>query len=181
MNVNIGSGHKKIEGWINIDQDPDTTPEILMDITEEFTFLENSLNFVYNEHFIEHVSFDEALNLCSKIFVSLKYGGILRIATPDLDFLCKRYLDDWQDQDWIKKCPQIHNNCLMLNSVFYNWGHKFIYNEKQLNVLLKKSGFSDIKRCVWGQSKYKELNDLETRTDSKLILEAKKEYKKCLI
>lgn len=181
MKINIGSGHKKFNGWINIDQDSKVAPELLMDVTKEFNYPENSLDFVYNEHFIEHISFEDATNLCSKIYTSLKPGGVLRIATPDLDYLCEKYLNNWKDQDWLQNRPEISNRCLMLNNVFYNWGHRFLYNEQQLSNLFVNCKFTIFTRCEFGQSNYEELRNLETRLDSKLIMEAKKDLKKWLI
>lgn len=181
MKINIGSGRKKLYGWTNIDQSPEVYPELFMDVTKEFNFPENSLDFVYNEHFIEHIYYEDAVNLCTKIYASLKPNGVLRVATPDLDFLCERYLSDWDNQDWLKTQPEISNRCLMLNNIFYGWGHRFLYNEQQLSNLFVSCGFSDISKCELGQSKYEELRNLETRLDSKLVMEAKKVLKKCLI
>ncbi len=35
-------------------------------------------------------------------------GGAMRIAMPNSDYLIERYLDDWRDQDWLKKPEYRH-------------------------------------------------------------------------
>jgi predicted SAM-dependent methyltransferase len=62
----------------------------------------------------------------------------------------------------------------MFNISFYSWGHKYIYNEEDLRNQLSKAGFRQISRCELGSSTHPELCNLETREESKLILEAVK-------
>jgi hypothetical protein len=62
----------------------------------------------------------------------------------------------------------------MLNAIFYQWGHKFIYNEEELRFLLQSSKFTLIARKTWGNSDLPILCNLERREDSKLIIEARK-------
>lgn len=105
----------------------------------------------------------------------MRTGGIIRIAMPDLNYLIERYNTDWKNQNWlswpgykfIKTRGQMINYC-------FSWGHKYLYNEEDLKNQLVETGFRKIVRCEWNKSNYTELCNLETRNDSKLIMEAEK-------
>ena len=106
----------------------------------------------------------------------LKKGGILRIATPDLDYLVRKYLNDWKNQDWLKwpEFEYIDTKGLMINISMRDWGHEYLYNEEDLRNLIIKAGFKKISKHKQNESPYSELSNRETREDSKLILEAEK-------
>lgn len=63
----------------------------------------------------------------------------------------------------------------MINISFYWWGHKYLYNEEDLKNQLTRAGFRKILRCEWNKSNHVRLCNLETRKDSRLIMEAEKE------
>jgi len=63
----------------------------------------------------------------------------------------------------------------MLNAIFYMWEHKFIHDEETLKHSMAKADFLMIERCHLGRSRHAELVKLETRPESRLILEGVKE------
>lgn len=100
----------------------------------------------------------------------------MRIAIPDLDYIIQKYNTDWKNQDWLAWTgfKFIETRGQMINISFRWWGHKYLYNEEDLRNLLIKVGFQNIIRCDWNKSNHIELAGLETRKDSKLIMEAEK-------
>lgn len=62
----------------------------------------------------------------------------------------------------------------MINVSFGWWGHKYLYNKEDLRNQLTKVGFKKIMSCERKKSNSVELCNLETRKDSKLIVEARK-------
>lgn len=64
---------------------------LFLDASEKFPFDNDVFQFVFSEHLIEHLHFEDVINLLKKSYRTLKIGGVLRIATPDLDFLHKIY------------------------------------------------------------------------------------------
>ena len=52
---------------------------------DRFDFPENTFDFIYSEHFLEHLFIDEALELLKESRRILKPGGVMRIVTPDAD------------------------------------------------------------------------------------------------
>jgi predicted SAM-dependent methyltransferase len=108
----------------------------------------------------------------------LKPGGILRIATPDLDYMVEKYTSaSWKDQDWIEtyNYQWIQTRAEMLNVCFREWGHQYLYDAEELERRLREVGFGKILRQEWNVSMCAELANRETRKDSKLIIEAVKQ------
>lgn len=176
LKLNVGCGKVKLSSWVNIDIEPDA--DLVMDVRKGLPFDDNSVDFIYNEHFLEHFTFEEGERILREFRRCLKKQGLLRIALPDLDYVVYQYNNpDWRNQDWLS-WPEyrfIETKGRMINISFRWWGHRYLYNEEDLRNQLIKAGFQKIIRCEWNKSNYPELSDLETRKDSKLIMEAEKE------
>jgi predicted SAM-dependent methyltransferase len=174
LKLNVGCGKVKFQNWINIDIDP--SADLVIDVSKTLPFNENSVEFLYNEHFIEHLKYEDGKKSIIEFYRILKKGGVIRIATPDLDYITKKYFEDWKNQDWLSwpEYQFIKTKGQMINISLRWWGHKYIYNEEDLTNLLKNAGFMDIIREKKDVSNYQELTNLETRKDSILVLEAKK-------
>ncbi|KAF5045937.1 hypothetical protein DSECCO2_476050 [anaerobic digester metagenome] len=174
IKLNVGCGTVKFPGWINIDIIP--AADLILDVRKKLPFENNSVDMIYSEHFIEHITFNKGKKTVTEFCRVLKEDGVLRIATPDLDHLIEKYCKNWKDQDWLS-WPEhefIQTRGQMINISFRWWGHQYLYNEEDLTKLLKEAGFKEIKRCKLNKSKYEDLRSRETRKDSKLVLEAVK-------
>jgi predicted SAM-dependent methyltransferase len=176
LKLHVGCGKVKFPGWVNIDIEPGAA-DLIIDVRKGLPFDDESVDYIYNEHFIEHLTYEECEKVLQEFWRVLKKGGVLRIATPDLDYIIDRYINNWRDQEWLTwpEYSFIKTRGEMLNISFRWWGHKYLYNEEDLRNQLKKANFKKIVRCEWGKSKHASLCGLETRKDSKLILEAEKE------
>lgn len=83
--VNLGSGRKKFEGFINIDSDPETKPDIVADIREVKKHFEpDTVDEVHMYHVIEHLTQPDAVELLKDIFSVLKPGGLIAIECPNI-------------------------------------------------------------------------------------------------
>ncbi|MGZ4846327.1 MAG: class I SAM-dependent methyltransferase [Halobacteriota archaeon] len=175
VRLNLGSGRAHLTGWINVDIE--SNADLVHDIRRGLPFESNSADFIYNEHFIEHLSFDEATKMLRECFRCLKVGGVLRVATPDLGYILHKYDTDWSDQDWLSRPEHetINTKGKMINASFRWWGHRYLYDEDDLREQLARTGFTQIQRCTIHESDYEDLRNLETRQDSTLIIEASKE------
>mgnify|MGYP000914503847 CR=1 FL=1 len=174
LKLNVGCGSVKFPGWVNIDIEPNA--DLVVDLRNGLPLKDNTADFIYNEHFIEHLSFEDGEKAVKEFYRVLKGGGVLRIATPELNYIIEKYVNDWKDQDWLSwpHYSYITTKGRMLNIAMREWGHEYLYNEEDLRNLLKKIGFKKITKQELNKSKHHELSDRETRKDSKLILEAEK-------
>ena len=82
--LQIGSGHNLLAGWLNTTLYPFEPGTVFLDASRPFPLPADSLDYVFSEHVIEHLEFDEAALMLSECFRTLKAGGRIRLATPDL-------------------------------------------------------------------------------------------------
>ena len=168
--LQIGAQSNSIAGWLNVDIHPKALSVVYMDATETFPLANNSVDYIYNEHMIEHISFEEAQFMIAECFRVLKPNGRIRIATPNLAFLIelyKREKDSVQNQ-YIEFSQQRYfqnqmpaEDVYVINNFFRDWGHQFIHDIKSLTYLLNASGFNGIKKCEVGVSEDANLQNLE--------------------
>ena len=172
LKLHVGSGTVRLDGWVSIDLE--TTADLNLDLREGLPFADGAARLVYNEHLIEHITVDEGRRCLADWFRVLEPGGVLRIATPDLEYVVERYQNSWKDQAWLQ-LPEyafIRTRAEMMNVSFRWWGHQYLYDGEELERRLREAGFETIRRCGYAESTVPELAGLETRQDSKLILEA---------
>ena len=180
VKLNIGCGTDYKDGWINIDNNSDNNIEKLdlnWDLRTPLPFHDDSIDFIFNEHFIEHLSVEESKNAIKDFMRTLKPGGVLRIAMPDLEAVVQMYNDpEWENKPFIRRfnLEFVKTRAEMLNMNFSWWGHKWLYDWEELDRRLKDLGCNNVKKCKLGQSKHKELQNLETRKESTLIAEVSK-------
>src|SRR6476620_5920641 len=61
--LHIGCGTLRFEGWVNIDLErrPGVV-DIQLDATKPFPFEDNTCQYIYNEHFLEHLKVEQGLH-----------------------------------------------------------------------------------------------------------------------
>ena len=183
IKLHIGCGTLYKDGWINIDNNSDNNIEKLdinHDLSTGLPFDDLTVDYIYNEHFIEHLSREDGLKFMHECQRVLKIGGVLRISCPDLDKIIDGYINNnWREQDWVKTYHYewIESKCQMLNLNLNEtpWGHKYVYNKEDLLAQLVNAGFNkeDIKEEVFSHSQIKDLHNIDTRADG-MFFEAKK-------
>lgn len=181
--LNIGAGTQKLPGFVNIDIEPGA--DIVLDVRKGLPFASNSVDGIYSEHFIEHVVQGDIcffLRECRRV---LAPGGIMRVATPDLDEIIADYVrggaqsganpHSWLHPEWAKYDYEwVANRCEMLNLAMREWGHQWLVNEEELRRLGIFCGLRVLDRRTWGDSPTPWLRGLETRSGSNLIVEFQK-------
>jgi predicted SAM-dependent methyltransferase len=150
--LHLGASNNHLPGWLNTDMWP-STGSIRLDVTRRFPFGDDVMDYVFAEHLIEHIDYDNGLMMLRECRRVLKPGGKIRVATPDLDVLIglhgknkteaqQRYME------WIiKKCLPGVDSCgdvFVINNAFRAWGHRFLYDRSTLAMTLLKVGFEDI-------------------------------------
>ncbi len=174
MKLHLGSGKVKLNGWQNIDLDAPEA-DMHLDLREKLPFGDQLITHIYNEHFIEHITREESVNLLRECHRILKNDGVLRLSTPNLKYITVAYLSrnitEWQDVSWQPETP-----CFLMNEAVRLWGHQFIYDAEELVKVLTEAGFNSVQFVNYGESADKELINLETRPfHNELIVEARKD------
>lgn len=182
VKLNIGCGTDYKDGWINIDNNSDNNIEKLdlnWDLRNPLPFPAGSVDYIFHEHFIEHLTVDEGQKAIKDLMRVLKPGGIMRIATPDLEVTVDKYINlPIEDDPTIKsfKMDFVKTRAERINMAFQWWGHKWLYDWEELERRLIQAGCTKhkIQRRNIYASPVKHLRKLETREESKLIAEVTK-------
>ncbi|HCA59066.1 MAG TPA: hypothetical protein DEP46_13920 [Blastocatellia bacterium] len=159
--LNLGCGDNLLDGWANVDFGG--SPGVIEhDLTKPIPLPSGSIQFIFTEHFIEHINREQAQAFLQDCFRLLKKGGVLRISTPNLRRIVDDYLKgpqpEWSDWEWSPETA-----CQMVNGAMRLWGHQFIYDHEELEILLKEAKFDRVERKGWGESDFSDLRGLETR------------------
>lgn len=89
--LNFGCGSVFHADWNNIDL-LEHKDVLKWDIRKDLPYPNNSFDFAYSSHVLEHMSLEDAAKLLGEIFRIMKPGAILRTAVPDLERICKEYI-----------------------------------------------------------------------------------------
>lgn len=158
--LHIGSGRLPVEGWLNVDFQDLPGVDFVADVRAGLPFAD--VEFVYAEHFLEHLSLDEALGFLAECRRVLAPQGVLRLSTPSLDWV---YLTHYRIGQWSNEQDAVADS-LQLNKAFHGFGHQFLYNQPMLHSVLKASGFETIVDCVYGESEIPALRGIERHEKS---------------
>lgn len=174
--IHIGCGKIILSGWINVDLDSNEA-EVKIDVRDGLPFESDSIEFIFSEHFVEHLFPREAVLFFAEAKRVLISGGVIRTAMPDLEFICRSYLGNWQEMSWIEDFGYEHikTGAEMLNICFYDWEHRWLYDKEELERRLIEAGLNQNEYKSPGVSSYPELSNLERRRDSRLIVESTKD------
>ncbi|MDR2507797.1 MAG: glycosyltransferase, partial [Candidatus Accumulibacter sp.] len=173
IRLNLGCGDRILPGFINIDTLPGV--DMQLDVRQGLPFPDASCDTVFSEHFIEHLDRREGLRLLREIRRVLKTGGILRIATPDLEQAVDDYQRNFTHEDFARfGISWARTRCEKLNIGMREWGHKWIYDQEELQRVAEIAGLKFAERCRIGESRHERLQQLEHRAGSRLILEFSK-------
>ena len=145
--LNLGCGLRKIHGFINIDMDASVCPDIVDDVTLLATQADYSASLIVASHVLEHSpSHRDAILTLSRWQMILSKGGILRIAVPDMEQVCKHYI--------------YHRDLRLLRGFIWG-GHKSSYDIHHtgwdfdhLKVDLESIGFTNVKRYDWRHTEH---------------------------
>jgi len=165
--LEIGAGWNTRPGWLTSDVNPPPGHACMrLDATQSFDIPSESFDYIYSEHMIEHVSFEDGRNMLEECNRILKPSGVIRIVTPSINFLCRVMSPDrgmleeryrnWSVTTWVPEAPLV-TNAFFLNNFVRNWDHTFIYDRETLELALDLSGFQPVVSCELNKSEHRVL------------------------
>jgi predicted SAM-dependent methyltransferase len=152
--LHIGCGQQSIPGWINIDNQGLPGVDQVLDVRKGLPFA--NVATIYAEHFLEHLGLEDGLGFLAECRRVLREDGILRLSTPNLDWVLLTHYRGPQAAD-----AEAREDAIRLNRAFHGWGHQFLYNRAMLASAVKSAGFAHVAFCRYGESGVAELNGLE--------------------
>lgn len=183
--LQIGAQNHPIHNWLNVDIRPRSTQVMYMDATKKFPIDDGVFDFVFSEHMIEHIGFNDGLFMLGECHRILKKGGKIRISTPDLKFLISLYQEPKSgaqekyiqfSKRYMRDLKVPITDTIVINNFFRDWGHQFIYDAKTLMAALSSVGFMNITFPRVSESSSEHLRNLEKHgleiTDEFNVLES---------
>ncbi|OGB74178.1 hypothetical protein A2V68_00125 [candidate division Kazan bacterium RBG_13_50_9] len=156
--VILGGHWSKNPGWLILD-------EIDQDITKPLVFPSSSVDVIFTEHVIEHINLTDGIHFLHEAKRVLKPGGVLRIVSPMTERILSATFEAENDQAYIQNClinqtyPNEHRlltglglrgiyeapQVFMLNSLFREHSHQFIWSAQLMVKVLLALGYSEAK------------------------------------
>lgn len=156
--VQIGGGAHRIDGFLNIDLVPPA--DLLWDIREGIPLADSVVDFVFSEHFLEHIDYPRSAKLyASEAYRILRPSGHAVTGVPNAAHVLNGYPNDPDVQGQMITRWYANRDCLndintyldLINYVFrdqddnpkYN-PHYWAYDYDKLVSLFSDAGFSTV-------------------------------------
>jgi len=173
LKINLGSGHWKLEDWVNVDIDPASKPDVVANLAADLPFANGIARLMHCEDFIDQLDLNQAaafLHECHRILVP---GGVLRVLTPDLRKLAHLYLNDpvrleelWKN--FVRVPLSLGTPGEIFNTGMRFAGHTFLYDADTFTALSSSCGF-EARAVDYQQSEEPELRGLDLRSPDNAV------------
>ena len=140
LKLHLGSGIKRLKGFLNVDLDPNVNPDIIADL-RDLPFDDSSVDEIYACAVIEHFGRHEQKSVLSEWYRILRPGSYLYLSTTDFEQCARHYLEN-------KSISSILGLVMGGQKSIYDH-HGMIYDFCSLENLMLEAGFSNIKRYDW--------------------------------
>jgi SAM-dependent methyltransferase len=193
--ANLKSGFLNTDSMVFMDEKGNSTIEgslcmvddafyyFQYDATKPFPFEDACFDWIYSEHFIEHIPQHVTVEWFKDMKRLLKPNGLIRVSTPDLEKYIRGYLDP--DATFFKEHIRRLNamgvqnvpprRAWLVNQIFRNWGHQHIYDFAELRFTAGLAGFPPelARKCTYRNGSTPELSSLDRdiRNDESLYVE----------
>jgi len=171
--INLGSGHWKLDGWVNIDLDSDSRPDVCANLSCSLPFRDGCVDFMHSEDFIDQLTLEQASRFLRECHRILKPGGVIRVLTPDVEQLAEMYLHRpealkalWREHVGVPLRYGTAAEILNLGMRFA--GHTFLYDAETFAQLAADCGFR-AERVSFQTSEFPELRGHDLRSPENAI------------
>lgn len=174
LQVGGGMHVKSGKDWINGDI---IAGDIYLDASKKLPFPDASIDVIFTEQFIEHLSQEQALFFIKESYRVLKKGGCIRHSTPDL----KKIIDLYDNKNTYVTKEQVINRhirnhrpndvfaqktaCQIINDLSRLWGHSYIYDQTDFRAVIDDAGYINFRWVDFGVSNLESLKNVERHAD----------------
>lgn len=166
LNLHLGSGFEYKAGWVNIDRAP-IRVDVPWHLADGIPFADASADAVFHEHLLEHLTLPQGEGLLRETLRVLRPGGVLRIGVPDAGAVVQSYAGN-AGPEWALSAP---TPMIAVQRLFYDHGHRAMYDGQTLTLLFRAVGFAEVRRCAFGESRLSPVPDTPARRDGTLYVE----------
>jgi len=185
--VYLGCGHDRLSGFIhveiNLGKNKSGPPDIVADISEYIPLGDNVVDLVYSKATLEHLTYNQLINCLLESYRILKRNGCVRMVVPSFDMAIQDYLNKkylLEQKNTIFPNEKVSNDDYVetfIGRMLY-FDHRYLHNFNTLKKALEKTGFSEIRECIPGDSNVEQANVELYKTEfgrkGEIIIEARK-------
>jgi predicted SAM-dependent methyltransferase len=176
LKLHLGCGEILLPGWINVDL-LEAGADAQFDLREDWPFENESAEYVYSEHTLEHFDFPtDVRHFLAETLRVLIPGGLTEIGVPDTAWPLAAYEDQsneyWQLSRnlWLPPEVAAGTQLEIINYHFRLEGeHRYAWDEKTLMKELEQAGFNSIERISFDPAFHS-----ESRRHGTLYMRARK-------
>jgi hypothetical protein len=152
--LHVGCGPKNLMAdWWNVDIRSFKGVDEVADVTAPWPW--RDLGYVYGEHFLEHLTLEQAVAFLGQVRTQLRPGGRIRLSTPGLEWVWRTHFRP------DASAANVVADTYTANRAFHGWGHEFLYSRPFLERLLGAMGLTDVRFFAYGESDDPNLQNLE--------------------
>jgi predicted SAM-dependent methyltransferase len=151
IKLHLGCGKRYIPGFFHIDAFDDDHIDHVCSI-DNLEFIEsNSVDLIYASHVIEHFKRERLPLVLKEWNRILKKEGIIRLAVPNFEAICKIYLKN-------KSIDQIIGPLFGGQTYLYNI-HYNTFDFNSISDFLHKASFKEVKLYDWKETEHANIDD----------------------
>jgi predicted SAM-dependent methyltransferase len=149
IKLEIGSGPVKGKnGWTTLDLSKQSN--LYWDLSEALPFPEDSVDWIYSSHVLEHFHYSELIRLLKDCLRILKPGGVFSVCVPDASIYVQGYInhETFNREEYLAYKPAVISDARMdiLNYIAYMDGnHQYMFDKENLVRILSHSGFTSVR------------------------------------
>lgn len=184
LRIELGAWTTERPGWISTDVH--WRGRSYLDATRTWPVPDGSVEFIYADNVIEHLSLEQNRFLLLEAYRVLRPGGRIRLVTPDIGALVQTYLAGEASarhlrEELVAEGYFVAHQVDVLRFAFQDDGHAegYLWDAASLTAELAQAGLPDCRTYVAGVSDEPALCGLEARTgtpvaDICIVMEAAK-------
>lgn len=160
--LHVGCGPNVLDGWLNVDVNPCRSGVFYLNAVNGLPLADQSVRRIHCEHFLEHLTFGDAVSFLTECKRVLEPDGTLRVIVPDAAIYMRGYAAD--DKALFDKLDRLGNSMapletkgIICNQMFrMGGGHQFAWDFETLEHVSRQVGFTAVSRSRWcdPQDKY---------------------------
>ena len=149
----MACGDRRVKGWLNVDV---RGSDFDVDLgSGRLPWTDGSFDCVVTQHLIDDLEIErELIPLLKEIRRVLKPGGELWASTPDMEKICRSYIEDGGAALLADRRSRIPDFSLegypdshYLNAIFFEWGRNMnLFDFPLLREVLRRAGFEECRR-----------------------------------
>lgn len=163
--IQFASGGNHLDGWLNLEESNG-------DITKPLAFENDSVDFIFIEHGLEHVTPQQGYKFLLESYRILKSNGVIRVIVPDVQKVLRESNEQyfgllregvktwWPAANWLGNYEVITKKDAVETLIFCH-GHQSIYTSSLLETLMLTVGFTTL-TGFYGRSSHPALHDIDS-------------------